>query len=86
MRAAPDARGRTRKTARPRGWGGVQTMEHTWDRRQRRVSVLEVGAQVHVRVSRKNACTSQLLDPPGQVAMAEVNEMPLQRHGGAAFT
>ena len=45
--------------------------------------MLEVGAQVHVRVSSKNACTSQLLDPPGQVAMAEVNEMPLKRHGRA---
>ena len=43
--------------------------------------MLEVGAQVHVRVSSRNACTSQLLDPPGQVAVAEVNEMPLKRNG-----
>ena len=83
MRATPDARRRTRKTAGPRGGGGVQTMEHTWDRRTRRISVLEVGAQVHVRVSSQNACTSQLLDPPGQVAVAEMDEMPLKRPGRA---
>ena len=81
MWAAPNAGRKSGKTARSRGGDGVQTMEHTGDRRQGRISALEVGPQVHVRVCDKDACTCQLLDPPRQVAMATLNEMPLKRHG-----
>ena len=36
---------------------------------------------MNIRVCGKNASAGQPLDPPSQVALAEVNEMPLKRHG-----
>ena len=36
---------------------------------------------MYVRVCGKNAGACQPLDPPSQVALAKVNEMPLKRHG-----